>query len=1680
MAILVSPGVSVSVIDESVYGSAGPGTVPLIVLPVHANKAHPSGTGLAEGTVPSSSEELFMFTSQRELIQTLGDPVFYQNQGTALQGYELNEYGLLAAYQYLGIANRALVLKANVDMAQLYPSVSEPRQEALTGTYWLDTSATSWGIFTSNGNPVPGLAWASKTPIVVDTSEETETLLLGNVAFSSLSVTPVTTAGTLTINTGSVNLLTTDSVSSIIAKINAASIPNITATSLMLGDKYYLLLRNSAGSAISVSVGSGSPILANIGFLGELDFLAPKLTLGLEGDFAVVTLSNDNVMYQKLTPKDYTGSSITGATPFWFVVGSDAWKKATPTVVVGSTSPLPYSIGDDIVISDGTNSVNVTFTGTTVSQAVTDINNAISALSASARPTIVAQAPGTALIITNTNGGDVTITDAGNRVASVTITSPGTGYTSLPTVSFTGGSGSGAAASQIFGTTSVEIERYGAGYSIGDTLTVLGGTSTSQAALLVSNVATYTGVQDDSLITIASGGTGYGNAQTFDVTIVGGTGVVAAVINVTTDASGVVTTINSITKTGYYTVEPTGTAVATTGGTGTGLTFDLSAAGVFDNFIRANSVTIGAAGSGYNVDDILTLSGGTSNYPAKVKVISVNGTGGVTGISLYDVGEYYTGGLPSNPASTTGGAGTGCTINIASSGILSNALASVTVAGSGSYSTVPTNPASVQGGTGTDATFTLTNSLIDSGVKLKVVGSPTINEAGSGYAVGDFIDVLGGTYAESARFKVLTIKNYNRLDSAEIAAGGAGYAVGDILSTDDGIVKATFKVTGVSAGGVTAIELLTRGEFSSTGTITADATTTDGVGSGCTLTYDVVSVSGGVQSIEIIKSGLYSAIPTNAVATETTGLGDNEATFTLVYGIGKVELTSSGDGYTTAPTVSFTGGGGSGATATVVLGENSETLTNLGISSKKGNRLFYSAHTSIPTNSVTGDVWVKTTEPNKGSDYVVKVYSRTTRQWSTIDAPLYATDDDASLDLGLTSAAGTLYVQYNLYGTTSAPQASHMVKRWTGAGPKVVTGSITNPTVTAGDSFSIEFLDQNRNEKTITVLLTGTTVAQTVIDINNKLSAEGVTNVQASQSSGKLVITHSEGLSLTFADVSGEPLADVGIFSGLHSNWEGLAYEASVNEPTTEAAEGTMWFNPNFRVDVMVSDGDQWKGYRNVYPTTDPNGVQIASTAPLTQSDGTPLVDNDLWIDSSLDSLENYPKFYRWSSSDSAWTPIDTTDQTTPFGMVFADARYTSDGSSDGSEDIEDLLVSDYVDPDLALVADPRTYPSGMILFNTRYSTYNVKEWNPDYLEDYVDLEYGVGASTFAAGTITTTNKGRWVTLSGNRTDGTPYMGRKAQRAVIVRAMQSALNSNQDIRAEDVFFNLIACPGYPELIDEMVTLNVDKKEIAFIIGDTPARLAPNATDIVAWATNASNQPTNNEDGLASQGNTYVGMYYPWGFTSTPGSGGAGSNTQGGLDVMVPPSHMVLRTMAYNDQVAYQWFAPAGFTRGLVSNATSVGYLTSEGEFKSVSLSEGLRDVLYTNRINPIANIPGRGLVVYGQKTLHPFTSALDRVNVARLINYLRYNFDLLAKPFLFEPNDQQTRDQVKSVFERFMANLVSLRGVYDYAVVCDESNNTADRIDRNELWIDVAIQPVKAIEFIYIPIRVRNTGEDLN
>ncbi|MFY8212193.1 MAG: phage tail sheath C-terminal domain-containing protein, partial [Candidatus Nanopelagicus sp.] len=561
-------------------------------------------------------------------------------------------------------------------------------------------------------------------------------------------------------------------------------------------------------------------------------------------------------------------------------------------------------------------------------------------------------------------------------------------------------------------------------------------------------------------------------------------------------------------------------------------------------------------------------------------------------------------------------------------------------------------------------------------------------------------------------------------------------------------------------------------------------------------------------------------------------------------------------------------------------------------------------------------------------------------------------------------------------------------------------------------------------------------------------------------------IDGSTGISaLTF--VSGQPSI---LYSNQASNWVPLIYTANEGAPVAAPANGTNWFYSVVdQVDIMVNSGGIWNGYKNVnydtngFPSptgtnaTDPAGPLVSPTEPTLQSDGTALVYGDIWINTG--DLEVYPIISRWQlvNGDPTWVVLDNADQTSSQGVTFLDARWATNETTSPVDDpiptITSLLTSDYLDLD---APDPALYPTGMLLFNTRRSGYNVKEYIVNYFN----------SASFPGDTLPVQTSA-WVSASGLQSNGAPFMGRQAQRNMVVTALRSVVDTNTDIRDEDNFFNLMAAPYYPELQPNMVVLNADRGETGYIIGDTPMRLADDATAIQAWATNAAGATSTGEAGCVTR-NTYLGLFYP---------SGIAPDLSGNL-VAVPPSHMMLRTFLRSDTASYPWLAAAGTRRGTIDNATNIGYLdAATGEFITIKTRIGIRDVLYINFINPLVFFTGVGLLNYGNKTSFNSSSALDRVNVARLIAYIRRQLTLAARPFVFEPNDALTRQQIAGVVQTLMVDLVAKRGLYDYLVVCDESNNTPARIDRNELWIDVAVEPVKAAEFIYIPVRVLNTGE---
>ena len=737
-----------------------------------------------------------------------------------------------------------------------------------------------------------------------------------------------------------------------------------------------------------------------------------------------------------------------------------------------------------------------------------------------------------------------------------------------------------------------------------------------------------------------------------------------------------------------------------------------------------------------------------------------------------------------------------------------------------------------------------------------------------------------------------------------------------------------------------------------------------------------------------------------------------------------------------------------------------------------------------PNNRPDGSVWFKTTATGNGASYSIKEYSASLNTFSSLAAPLYSSDTTAIYGLdpvggGAGLAAGTLYVQYDTLSTTTATFKPY-IKNVTGI--LTITGTVAGGaslTYHANDSFTMAVsVPGSGTPQSATITLGGSGNVQAATTLVSAILNANLPNITAGiNSSGQVFISHLAGGTMQFTQLVGSPLNTAGLWSDSHiqvitagvtylaSPWTALTYTYSATAPYSNPSDGTLWYYSDpLSVDVMINDGTAWRGYRNVtndargynLSLTDANGVILSASQPSFQSDGTTsLTAGDLWIDTGM--LENFPVLYRYNGL--AWDLIDNADDVDANGILFADARWSATGNVDiitGSlPTITSLITSDHLDPDCP---DYRLYARGTILFNTRRGGYNVKQFNSAAF---------TSASLKDGATVTSA----WITHSGaDPTTGVPYFGTKAQRSVVVTAMKAAISASTALREEQTQFNLICAPGYTELIQDMVTLNNDRLDTAFIIGDSPLDLSSDSTVLDNWANNKNLAADNGELGLVTH-NEYLGVYYPSGLATN----------LDGHSVVVPPSHMMLRTIIRSDAVSYPWFAPAGVRRGLIDNVSSIGYVDTADNnvFRSIGVTNGLRDVLYQAEVNPITVLPGVGLVAYGQKTRSSQASAMDRINVSRLVVYLRTVLAKVAAPYIFEPNDTITRNQVQSAFNAVFHDLVAKRAIYDFLVVCDTTNNTPIRIDNNELWVDIAIQPVKAIEFIYIPVRLQNTGAAL-
>jgi len=299
---------------------------------------------------------------------------------------------------------------------------------------------------------------------------------------------------------------------------------------------------------------------------------------------------------------------------------------------------------------------------------------------------------------------------------------------------------------------------------------------------------------------------------------------------------------------------------------------------------------------------------------------------------------------------------------------------------------------------------------------------------------------------------------------------------------------------------------------------------------------------------------------------------------------------------------------------------------------------------------------------------------------------------------------------------------------------------------------------------------------------------------------------------------------------------------------------------------------------------------------------------------------------------------------------------------------------------------------------------------------------------------------------TGNAISATNTMGHDCSTSTASGSVAYKRAINAVSNPDEIDINMLVTPGIVHSLHPSVTNHaIDKVEAradAFYVMDGSSYSA----NVSAAVSDVSTLDTN-----------YVASYFPWVKMDDPSTG---------KGVWVPPSVVIPGVIAFTDRVAHEWFAPAGLNRGGLGSV----------RMAKKKLTHTDRDTLYDGRINPIATFPGQGVVVFGQKTLQAKPSALDRINVRRLLIKLKKFISSSSRYLVFEQNDSSTRARFLNIVNPFLESVQSNSGLSAFKVVMDDSNNTPDVIDRNQLVGQIFIQPTRTAEFIVLDFTVMPTG----
>ena len=346
------------------------------------------------------------------------------------------------------------------------------------------------------------------------------------------------------------------------------------------------------------------------------------------------------------------------------------------------------------------------------------------------------------------------------------------------------------------------------------------------------------------------------------------------------------------------------------------------------------------------------------------------------------------------------------------------------------------------------------------------------------------------------------------------------------------------------------------------------------------------------------------------------------------------------------------------------------------------------------------------------------------------------------------------------------------------------------------------------------------------------------------------------------------------------------------------------------------------------------------------------------------------------------------------------------------------------------------------------------------------DVTFRHGAGLATTETHTTDQAGRFNKLVGSAATGLTggtngIAGTESGRstALIGSAAQEPKTGMQSLDDDVINVGVALVPGVStqEVQNALITLAESTQDFMALVA--PPYAVGTVQDAIDWT---NGQAATTDSRTTAINSSFAAVHWPWVKVFS---------TFDGKDRWYDPSIFAARQMAYTDSVADTWFAPAGFRRGRLTKPTEV----------EVKLNQGDRDSLYSggNIVNPIVAFPQQGLTIFGQRTGQRAATALDRINIRRLMIYVRKVLLASTQRFVFEPNDEFTWAQIEGVVNPFLDDIKRRRGITEFRVICDETTNTPLRVDRNELWTKVLLKPTKTAEVIVFEINLTNQSADL-